>query len=462
MLLTLVENSGHTVDKETLMASVWADSFVEEGSLNRNISTLRKVLGEDSHSPRLVKTVPKRGYRFEGAVREIIVDDEEVTVERRTKYSLAYQKRQASQIRRTRLPLLAAAIVVGLAAIGGWTAWRTSGGEANHVAASSFRGTDDADAYALYERGRALWRNRSVEGLHYATQDLEQAIRLDPSFALAHAALADAYAFDVTLWKKAEARAIEALRLDPGLAGPHATIGFVRTFWEWRLAEAEEHFRSAIELDPDYATAHQWYSINLIMRQNIGSSLAEIKRAVQLDPTSVAINGDLCQILYLSLKYDQAIEQCQKTLEIDPNYLPAYQHLYAIYAAKEMYPEAVDAYFRYEELNTTTQSKPAELNKLRKAYAAGGIRSFWREGMNASAASPYQRAQYELQLGNVDGAYRWFSIAAERRSFEFLFFTADPANYALFREARFRELARLLNNCLPTQDPQNQHPTCSQ
>ena len=72
ILLALVENNGHVLAKDRLMERVWADRFVEDGNLNRNISTLRKVLGEDSHKPRFIKTLPKRGYRFDADVREIL------------------------------------------------------------------------------------------------------------------------------------------------------------------------------------------------------------------------------------------------------------------------------------------------------------------------------------------------------------------------------------------------------
>lgn len=63
-LLVLVENSGHVLSKDELMAKVWPDSFVEENNLAQNISALRKALGEDGSGHKYIETVPKRGYRF--------------------------------------------------------------------------------------------------------------------------------------------------------------------------------------------------------------------------------------------------------------------------------------------------------------------------------------------------------------------------------------------------------------
>lgn len=386
ILLALVEHNGHVLGKDQLMERVWAERFVEDGNLNRNISTLRKVLGEDSHHPRFIKTLPKRGYRFDADVREILEDDEELTVERRTNYRLAI-KQVTETSRRWQLlspRLLAVALpVVALLVMGGiWAANRADTDVVNGVSAAEIqpkRGTENTEAFELYQKARALWHDRTPDGLHQATSYLEQAIARDPGFALAHAALADAYAFDVGLWKKAEAAADEAIRLDPSLGQPHATIGFVRTFWEWRLREAEPFFKRSIALDPDYATAHQWYAINLAARGIGGSGLAEMKRALEIEPASLAINADLCQILYFARKYDQAIEQCKKTIEMDPKFLPAHQYLYEILTAKGAYSEAVEEYLRTEELNMTTFTNPRQIEDLKKAYAAGGIRAFWRE-----------------------------------------------------------------------------------
>jgi len=71
LLLVLVENRGHLVDKEKLMSSVWTEQFVEEGNINKNISMLRQALGESDSGHKFIETVPKRGYRFVADVREV-------------------------------------------------------------------------------------------------------------------------------------------------------------------------------------------------------------------------------------------------------------------------------------------------------------------------------------------------------------------------------------------------------
>src|SRR2546421_12898399 len=71
LLLTLVENAGETVDKDTLMRRMWPDTFVEDGNLHHYISSLRKTLGDDHHNQQVIKTIPKRGYQFTGNVQRV-------------------------------------------------------------------------------------------------------------------------------------------------------------------------------------------------------------------------------------------------------------------------------------------------------------------------------------------------------------------------------------------------------
>src|SRR5262249_19361364 len=98
VLLVLVENSGRIVDKEELMRLVWPDTFVEEVNLARNVSDLRKALGDERSRPRFIETVPKRGYRFIGKVRAL-EDEDEFHEERSKVLQFASQSSAASDPR---------------------------------------------------------------------------------------------------------------------------------------------------------------------------------------------------------------------------------------------------------------------------------------------------------------------------------------------------------------------------
>jgi DNA-binding winged helix-turn-helix (wHTH) protein/TolB-like protein len=129
-LIALVENCGHIVEKDELMRRVWPDTFVEENNLNKNISALRKVLGEGQDEHGFIETVPKRGYRFVAGVRQALAQDE-LVVERRTRSSLEIEEENwgesktvreqpwlPSRLPRHGLPLVAAVLGVLLLAAG--------------------------------------------------------------------------------------------------------------------------------------------------------------------------------------------------------------------------------------------------------------------------------------------------------------------------------------------------------
>jgi hypothetical protein len=258
--------------------------------------------------------------------------DEDLVAEKVTKYRMAVRRDTETHGNRDGGRKLTSSGLLLVAAHGfrrNWSCgpfWRLTGRRRNtpdpHSAVKANRGTTNDKAFELYRSGRDSGQNRSALGLHQATSNLEHAAStIDPNFALAHAALADAYAFDVNLWRKAEAAANEAIRLDAGLGQPYATIGFVRTFWEWKLTEAEIVFQTGNFAQPRLRDRPSVYSINLVLRRRVGASLAEMGAAPwKLEPASLAINADLCQVLYFAHKFDEALDQLPPNSRDGPRY----------------------------------------------------------------------------------------------------------------------------------------------
>ncbi|MFZ1701514.1 MAG: winged helix-turn-helix domain-containing protein [Pyrinomonadaceae bacterium] len=444
LLLLLVENRGHTLAKDEIMDCLWADSFTEENNLSRNVSMLRKVLGDDAHVPRFITTVPKRGYRFEAELKEVLEDDDTFTVERRTNFVLAFRE-QVEGTEEISRPLLSGlltprkiiasvAVAVLLAAAfgfapGGWSSFRSDSSDEDRAAVAT-----NAEAFDLYERGRTLWNDRSAAGLHEATLLLEQAVEKDPDFALGHAALADAYAFDSTNHSLAEGEAQLAMQLDPSLGQPYATIGFVGLFWDWKLSEAERHFKRAISLSPDYAPAHQWYALQLAAGGRLNEALAEASRALELEPDSIAINTDVCRVFYFLQRHDEAEAQCKSTLVMDANSYDGHQLLSEIYTAKGMYPEAVGEFFVSERLTVNSSTLPAHLQPVQEAFERGGIRAFWKKLIEIRQVPVEEKemvaVRYYALLGDRDATLRGLKRAYEKRDFGMIMLSADP----VFRE----------------------------
>ncbi len=456
-LLVLVRNNGHLLTKNELMEKVWGNTFVEDNNLTQYVSALRKTLNDGDGQ--VIETVPRRGYRFKAAVREVWEEADTLLVEHRKQQRLRIEETIEEDTGEQRkwfwLPHWRFLVVVGLLLVFGAVSllyWnQTRKPEAR--ALSLISGTKNTEAFEIYQRGRTLWQTRSGENLHEATSLLEEAVQKDPQFALAHAALADCYAFDYRLWKQAEPATREAIRLDPKLGEPHATIGFVRMFWEWKLKEAESELKRAVQLSPNYATARQWYALNLLALGNAGSAgLVEMKKALELAPDSLSINADLCQTFYFLHRYTEAAAQCQKTLAMNPNFHNAYVYLYEISNAQGRSDEAVKTYFKIEELNPHPPP-PDELAKIREAYRTGGIRAFWKARIEYlllyNVPSPYRIAQHYARLGQQEEAFHHLERAYETRDFDFILFRADPVFDAFHANRRYKDLTRLL---LPLDD----------
>ena len=442
ILLALVGHSGRTVEKNDLMDEVWSDTFVEEGNLNRHVSTLRKILGDDPHEQRFIKTIPKHGYRFTADVREVV--ESNGTLAAKNIYQLTPALSQAAHENfwsMTRIVIAALAVISCflLAALA-----ISSRGQA--IKQSGSARPVNTQASEDYAKGRGLWQTRSAQDLHAATLLLEQAVEIEPDFALAHAALADAYVFDFTNWKKAEQQANEAIRLDPNLGEPHATLGFVRMFWEWKLADAEREFKQAVTLSPDYSTAHQWFAVNLAATGHKDAALSEMKKALELDPDSPSINADMCQTFYFAHRYDEAIGQCGKTLDMNAKFLNAYLYLYEIYNAGGLSDEAVNTFYKIEGM--TNDSLPSDAqDKLGTAYKTGGIREFWRmqiEILMHPTPQYYKLAQYYARLGDRDEAQNWLEKGYENRDFDIPLVLADPVFENFHKDVRFITLRERL------------------
>ncbi|MFN2510440.1 MAG: winged helix-turn-helix domain-containing tetratricopeptide repeat protein [Pyrinomonadaceae bacterium] len=184
------------------------------------------------------------------------------------------------------------------------------------------RDTQNREAFHVYWRGRLFLEKRNPQK---AIAEFQQAINLDPNYALAYTGLADAYIWqasftsdaDSELYAKAKTATDKALELDPNLADAHSSVGRIKYSYEWDWAGAEKSFRRAIELNPNNVNAHQFYARLLAIIGRYEEGLAEIHKARELDPRSADLGVPLYGILEKQGKYDEALKVLQSTLEMD-------------------------------------------------------------------------------------------------------------------------------------------------
>jgi DNA-binding winged helix-turn-helix (wHTH) protein/TolB-like protein/Tfp pilus assembly protein PilF len=238
------------------------------------------------------------------------------------------------------------------------------------------RSTDDNGAYGSYLKGRFFLGKRSPEGYQKAIDYFQEATRLDPSYAMAYAGLADVYLMlqgdalenpqDAT--PKARAAAEKALQLDPALGAAHNSLAAIAEDYDRDYPRAEKEFKLALKLDPGFAAAHEWYADYLGLMGRFDQALAEDDRALEIDPLSLTINEKKGKVLFWARRYDQAIVQLQKTLEMDPSFSPALHWLSRAYAVRGKFLESL------AESQKQNQAQPsvANMETLAMAYAAAG------------------------------------------------------------------------------------------
>jgi len=240
------------------------------------------------------------------------------------------------------------------------------------------RATGNKEAYQLYLKGRYWLDKRTPEGFSKAIEYFQQAIAKDPSYALAYSGLADCYTWLPTFgfvppkeaYPRANEAALKALEIDDTLAEAHTSLALVKVYQEWDWSGGEREIQRAIALNPDYAFAHLWYGWILMNMGRVEESIAEVKRALELDPLSLTINWILGVAYNFARQYDQAIEQYRKTIELDTNFSFAHSFLGLAYAHKFMFKEGI------AELEKAVAISPSNLSLafLGNVYATAGRR----------------------------------------------------------------------------------------
>ncbi|HEX6096195.1 MAG TPA: protein kinase [Thermoanaerobaculia bacterium] len=197
------------------------------------------------------------------------------------------------------------------------------------------RHTTDPRAYELYLKGRFQWNKRNAEGMYRAIELFNDAIEIDPQYALAYAGIADCYNL-LDIWAnlptretfpRAKAAAQKALSIDDRLAEAHTSLAYAIHTYERDWPAAEREYKRALELNPNYATARQWYAEFLTATGRFDEAEEQGKKALDLDPMSPIINAVVAWNYTMARRYDAAIEQGTRTTQLFPDFMPGYAYL---------------------------------------------------------------------------------------------------------------------------------------
>jgi TolB-like protein/DNA-binding winged helix-turn-helix (wHTH) protein len=262
------------------------------------------------------------------------------------------------------------------------------------------------EAYDAYRTGRELQFQGTVAALERSITAFEDAIRLDPQYAEAYAALADSC---VSLARsggpvkpmlaRASEAAGKALDLDESSAEAHNALANVRFWGDWNWSDAEQHFTRALVINPSYAAAHHDYAWFLVAMGRSEPALISLRRALALDPLSVRINIDAGWLLLQAHHFQEAIVQAKHARELDPN---------------------------LEEARECIARAEFFLGRNSKAPPAG--------------SDPYSNAAHFAAEGDKRQALDALERAYSERSLEIPLLNVDPSFTALQAEPRFQRL----------------------
>jgi serine/threonine-protein kinase len=310
------------------------------------------------------------------------------------------------------------------------------------------RHTTDARAYELYLKGRFQWNKRNAEGLYKAIEFFNQAIEIDPQYALAYAGVADCYNL-LDIWAglptnetfpRAKAAAQKALAIDDQLAEAHTSLAYAIHTYEWDWAAAEREYRRAIQLNPNYATARQWYSEFLTGVGRFDEATAQGTKALQLDPMSPIINAVVAWNFTMARRYPEAIEQGQRTTRLFPEFMPGHAYLGLALLESGKPREAIASLEQSRKL----QDIVVVFTWLIRAHRAAGDAAL-AEQMDAELARrakreympPYYMAALYAHEGQRDRAFAELDRALRERTGALVWTKADPALDPLRDDPRF-------------------------
>ncbi len=314
------------------------------------------------------------------------------------------------------------------------------------------RGTTNEEAYRLYLQGRALTSNRTGAAARKAVEYFEQAIKLDPNYALAYSGMAHAFIMSGNLggnlpreeYEKAKEAVTKALALDNNLAEGYAVSGELKFTSEWDFAGAEKDLATAIELEPNSDLAHERYAFYLAVRGRFDEAIAESKTAQEINPNSLQHQHTGGVILYLARRYDEAILQNRRVIEVDENHATAYAWLSLAYDLKGDAAGAYEWFMKGQKRNN-----PESLGIYQNAYETSGWQGvrekfFEQQKLNEQkpSANLYALARQCARLGDKEQAFEYLNKSIEKRQGQLTMLNVEPAFDSLRDDPRFDELVR--------------------
>jgi len=320
------------------------------------------------------------------------------------------------------------------------------------------RHTENLEAYDLYLKGRYCWSKLIPPKVRRSIQFFQQAIEIDPTYALAYAGIAEAYrslpiSGDVPphdAFPLAHAAAAKALEIDEKLADVHATLSILNSWYDWDWVAAEREARRAIELNPNSSEAHRANGLLLSTLGRQEEAIAAATRARELDPLAMLTRTHESLFLYYNGQYRVAQEKLTKTLEIDPNFWIALLTLGKILVREGKYEKGIA---QFDKARSFSGGNAQTISWIGYAFGLAGdlaqadaVLGELKELSTQRYVPPYNFALIYNGLGDDETTLRWLQQALTVRDVLLsAFITVDPCWDRLRENSTFKKILKGMN-----------------
>jgi len=327
------------------------------------------------------------------------------------------------------------------------------------------RGTNMPEAYEAYLRGRYFWSRFTDENLSKAVEAFQEAIRLDPEYALPYVGIADFYNWAAIFgaipsneaFPLAQESARRALEIDDSIAEAYAVLAFSTLLYEWNWTGAEHLVKRALELNPNNSFAHECYSNFLLSQGRFDEGLAEIKRAEDLDPVAPKALLMTAWSLYQTRHFRESVAKARKAGDMQDNFPQGLLHLGNALTQVGRTDEAIIKL--QESARLWDSGMPKFL--LCFALAANGQKEEARDVLNdllerakTGYMKPYFIAMAYVSLGEYDAAFEWFEKSFEERNEWLIWLGTDPKLDPIRSDPRYFDLLKRTGNPIYGQQAQ--------
>ena len=315
---------------------------------------------------------------------------------------------------------------------------------------------EEADAYEWYLKGRFYWNQLTEEALDKSIECFNEALAIDPQYALAYTGIANSYIVlggnyhaPEEAFRKAELNARKALEIDGNLAEAHYAMAAIRYLYYWDLSGTEKELKRSLELNPNYAMANSMLCSVSLTREDTKQATTYINRALELDPLSLLFNVRLSSIYYFQRDNEKAVELAQKLLNENDSAPFLYNAIAIAYAQMKSFKEALAA----SQRATILMREDADtLSTLGIIYALSGRVSEARwvaETLEQLSQKRYVQAYLIASIyGALDDrnqAFTWLEKAAKQRDCHMLRIKLDPVFDKLRSDPRYGRLLESVN-----------------